>query len=222
MANAETKALTGSSCTISLTGNLTVQAKDLVTISMTAGSAAAGGKAAGGAVAVLIFKNTVLAEIGGSNTIHAAGLTLTAESARKIKSYVVAGSAGGGAVSGSVLVLLVGSKTSTDADTALKNGNTNTASAAQGQVNAALKRSGEAGNSVLSVDVKGYFASAAADTTTARIGSGTTIILTGNAFIRAKETTDLTAVSGAVAAGGVGAGGSVAVIILNGTTQAEI
>lgn len=116
----------------------------------------------------------------------------------------------------------VGSKTSTDADTALKNGNTNTASAAQGQVNAALKRSGEAGNSVLSVDVKGYFASAAADTTTARIGSGTTIILTGNAFIRAKETTDLTAVSGAVAAGGVGAGGSVAVIILNGTTQAEI
>ena len=222
VANAETKALTGSSCTISLTGNLTVQAKDLVTISMTAGSVAAGGKAAGGAVAVLIFKNTVLAEIGGSNTIHAAGLTLTAESARKIKSYVVAGSAGGGAVSGSVLVLLVGSKTSTDADTALKNGNTNTASAAQGQVNAALKRSGEAGNSVLSVDVKGYFASAAADTTTARIGSGTTIILTGNAFIRAKETTDLTAVSGAVAAGGVGAGGSVAVIILNGTTQAEI
>ena len=222
VANAETKALTGSSCTISLTGNLTVQAKDLVTISMTAGSAAAGGKAAGGAVAVLIFKNTVLAEIGGSNTIHAAGLTLTAESARKIKSYVVAGSAGGGAVSGSVLVLLVGSKTSTDADTALKNGNTNTASAAQGQVNAVLKRSGEVGNSVLSVDVKGYFASAAADTTTARIGSGTTIILTGNAFIRAKETTDLTAVSGAVAAGGVGAGGSVAVIILNGTTQAEI
>ena len=222
VANAETKALTGSSCTISLTGNLTVQAKDLVTISMTAGSAAAGGKAAGGAVAVLIFKNTVLAEIGGSNTIQAAGLTLTAESARKIKSYVVAGSAGGGAVSGSVLVLLVGSKTSTDADTALKNGNTNTASAAQGQVNAALKRSGEAGNSVPSVDVKGYFASAAADTTTARIGSGTTIILTGNAFIRAKETTDLTAVSGAVAAGGVGAGGSVAVIILNGTTQAEI
>ena len=222
VANAETKALTGSSCTISLTGNLTVQAKDLVTISMTAGSAAAGGKAAGGAVAVLIFKNTVLAEIGGSNTIQAAGLTLTAESARKIKSYVVAGSAGGGAVSGSVLVLLVGSKTSTDADTALKNGNTNTASAAQGQVNAALKRSGEAGNSVPSVDVKGYFASAAADTTTVRIGSGTTIILTGNAFIRAKETTDLTAVSGAVAAGGVGAGGSVAVIILNGTTQAEI
>ena len=222
VANAETKALTGSSCTISLTGNLTVQAKDLVSISMTAGSAAAGGKAAGGAVAVLIFKNTVLAEIGGSNTIQAAGLTLTAESARKIKSYVVAGSAGGGAVSGSVLVLLVGSKTSTDADTALKNGNTNTASAAQGQVNAALKRSGEAGNSVPSVDVKGYFASAAADTTTARIGSGTTIILTGNAFIRAKETTDLTAVSGAVAAGGVGAGGSVAVIILNGTTQAEI
>ena len=222
VANAETKALTGSSCTISLTGNLTVQAKDLVTISMTAGSVAAGGKAAGGAVAVLIFKNTVLAEIGGSNTIQAAGLTLTAESARKIKSYVVAGSAGGGAVSGSVLVLLVGSKTSTDADTALKNGNTNTASAAQGQVNAALKRSGEAGNSVPSVDVKGYFASAAADTTTARIGSGTTIILTGNAFIRAKETTDLTAVSGAVAAGGVGAGGSVAVIILNGTTQAEI
>ena len=222
VANAETKALTGSSCTISLTGNLTVQAKDLVTISMTAGSVAAGGKAAGGAVAVLIFKNTVLAEIGGSNTIQAAGLTLTAESARKIKSYVVAGSAGGGAVSGSVLVLLVGSKTSTDADTALKNGNTDTASAAQTQVNAALKRSGEAGNSVPSVDVKGYFASAAADTTTARIGSGTTIILTGKAFIRAKETTDLTAVSGAVAAGGVGAGGSVAVIILNGTTQAEI
>ncbi len=222
VANAETKALTGSSCTISLTGNLTVQAKDLVTISMTAGSVAAGGKAAGGAVAVLIFKNTVLAEIGGSNTIQAAGLILTAESARKIKSYVVAGSAGGGAVSGSVLVLLVGSKTSTDADTALKNGNTDTASAAQTQVNAALKRSGEAGNSVPSVDVKGYFASAAADTTTARIGSGTTIILTGKAFIRAKETTDLTAVSGAVAAGGVGAGGSVAVIILNGTTQAEI
>ena len=85
VANAETKALTESSCTISLTGNLTVQAKDLVSISMTAGSAAAGGKAAGGAVAVLIFKNTVLAEIGGSNTIQAAGLTLTAESDTKIK-----------------------------------------------------------------------------------------------------------------------------------------
>ena len=125
IANADTTARIGNNVTINLSGDLTVQAEDIVTIDMTAGTVSGGGAAVGGAAAVLIFKNTVLAEIGTNGTIKAANLNLTANSKRNITSYVAAGSAGVGAVSGSVLVILVGSKQSDDAKTAMtgKNGN---------------------------------------------------------------------------------------------------
>ena len=56
--------------------------------------------------------------------LTAANLNLTANSKRNITSYVAAGSGGVGAVSGSVLVILVGSKQSDDAKTAMKRDDT--------------------------------------------------------------------------------------------------
>lgn len=72
-------------------------------------------------------------------------------------------------------------------------------------------------NSNLSIDIAGYFApadAALANTTSAVIGAGTTITLTGNAGIWAKEATTLTAVTGTGSGGLVAAGGSVAIAIL--------
>lgn len=139
IANAETTARIGNNVNIILSGDLTVLAEDIATINMTAGTVSGGGTAVGGAAAVLIFKNTVLAEIGTNGRITAANLNLTANSVRNITSYVAAGSAGVGAVSGSVLVILVGSKQSDDAKTAMtgKNGN-NVSSNSQKSIDGAL------------------------------------------------------------------------------------
>ncbi len=184
--------------------------------------------AVGGTSVVLIFRNTVLAQIGRSNTIKAAGMELKADSVRNITSYVVAGSAGGTAVAGSVLVLMVGSKPDSDTNTAL--GTTKDTvqksisnSDRKGALDNANKVLGS--NSNLSIDIGGYFApadAALANTTSTVIGVGTTITLTGNAVIWAKEATTLTAVTGTGSGALVAAGGSVAIAILNGTTQVII
>lgn len=223
IANADTTARIGNNVTINLSGDLTVQAEDIVTIDMTAGTVSGGGTAVGGAAAVLIFKNTVLAEIGTNGSITAVNLNLTANSKRDITSYVVAGSAGVGAVSGSVLVILVGSKQSDDAKTAMKRDDTNNVSSnSQSSINEALKNANGLTDESLKLDITGYFTGETANATTARIGSGTVITLTGNANIKAAETTAVTAYAGSVSGGGLAAGGSVAIAILNGTVQVEI
>lgn len=104
IADSKTKAFTGNNVIITLTGDLNVVASDTATIAMTAGTVSGGGVSAGGAAAVLIFKNTVLAEIGQNNRIKAVNLNLKAGSIRNITSYILAGSAGGAAVSGGVLL----------------------------------------------------------------------------------------------------------------------
>ncbi len=223
IANADTTARIGNNVTINLSGDLTVQAEDIVTIDMTAGTVSGGGTAVGGAAAVLIFKNTVLAEIGTNGSITAVNLNLTANSKRDITSYVVAGSAGVGAVSGSVLVILVGSKQSDDAKTAMKRDDTNNVSSnSQSSINEALKNANGLTDESLKLDITGYFTGETANATTARIGSGTVITLTGNANIKAAEKTAVTAYAGSVSGGGLAAGGSVAIAILNGTVQVEI
>ena len=218
IADSKTKALTGNNVAITLTGDLNVLASDTANIDMTAGTVSGGGVSAGGAAAVLIFKNTVLAEIGTNNQIKAANLNLKAESIRNITSYVLAGSAGGAAVSGGVLVILVGSKADNDSTTALGSMTKTT----QESIDEALKGANKMAGSSAAVSVTGYFTSEAANATTARIGSGTNIILTGNAVILASEKTNLKAVVGAAAGGAFAAGGSVAIAILNGTSQVEI
>ena len=223
IANADTTARIGNNVTINLSGDLTVQAEDIVTIDMTAGTVSGGGKAVGGAAAVLIFKNTVLAEIGTNGNITAANLNLTADSKRNITSYVAAGSVGVGAVSGSVLVILVGSKQSDDAKTAMKRDDKNDVSSnSQSSINEALQNANGLTGENLNLDITGYFTGENANATTARIGSGTVITLTGNAKIKAAETTAVTAYAGSVSGGGLAAGGAVAIAILNGTVQAEI
>ena len=223
IANADTTARIGNNVTINLSGDLTVQAEDIVTIDMTAGTVSGGGTAVGGAAAVLIFKNTVLAEIGANGTIKAANLNLTANSKRNITSYVAAGSAGVGAVSGSVLVILVGSKQSDDAKTAMKRDDTNDVSSnSQKSIDGALINASSLTKENLKLDITGYFTEETANATTARIGSGTVITLTGNAKINAAETPAVTAYVGSGSAGVVAAGGAVAIAILNGTVQVEI
>ena len=223
IANAETTARIGNNVNIILSGDLTVLAEDIATINMTAGTVSGGGTAVGGAAAVLIFKNTVLAEIGTNGRITAANLNLTANTVRNITSYVAAGSAGVGAVSGSVLVILVGSKQSDDAKTAMtgKNGN-NVSSNSQKSIDGALINASSLTKENLKLDITGYFTGETANATTARIGSGTVITLTGNAKIKAAETTKVTAYVGSASAGVVAAGGAVAIAILNGTVQVEI
>lgn len=218
IADSQTKALTGKNVTINLTGDLNILASDTADINMTAGTVSGGGIAAGGAAGVLIFKNTVLAEVGQNNQIYAGNLNLKAESIRNITSYVLAGSAGGAAVSGSVLVILVGSKADSDSTTALGS----MAATSQASIDQALNKANGLAGSSASVSVTGYFTSEAANATTARIGSGTTVILTGNAVILASERTTLKAVAGAASGGGFAAGGSVAIAIMNGTSQVEI
>ena len=218
IADSKTKALIGNNVTINLSGDLNVLASDTATINMTAGTVSGGGVSAGGAAAVLIFKNTVLAEIGQDNRIRAVNLNLKAGSIRNITSYILAGSAGGAAVSGGVLVILVGSKADSDSKTALGS----MAKTTQENIDEALKGANSMAGSKAAVSVTGYFTSDAANATTARIGSSTQITLTGNAVILASEKTNLTAVVGAASGGIVGAGGSVAIAILNGTSQAEI
>ena len=190
---------------------------------MTAGTVSGGGAAVGGAAAVLIFKNTVLAEIGTNGKITAANLNLTANSKRNITSYVAAGSGGVGAVSGSVLVILVGSMQSDDAKTAMKRDDTNDVSSnSQKSIDGALINASSLTKENLRLDITAYFTEETANATTARIGSGTVITLTGDAKINAAETTTVTAYVGSASAGVVAAGGAVAIAILNGTVQAEI
>lgn len=218
IADSKTKALTGNNVIITLTGNLNVVASDTATIAMTAGTVSGGGVSAGGSAAVLIFKNTVLAEIGQNNRIKAVNLNLKAGSIRNITSYILAGSAGGAAVSGGVFVILVGSEAYSDSKTALGS----MAKTTQSSVDEALKGANSMAGSKAAVSVTGYFTSDAANATTARIGSSTQITLTGNAVILASEKTNLKAVVGAAAGGAFAAGGSVAIAILKGTSQAEI
>lgn len=218
IADSKTKALTGNNVTIILSGDLNVVASDTATITMTAGTVSGGGVSAGGAAAVLIFKNTVLAEIGQNNRIKAVNLNLKAGSIRNITSYILAGSAGGAAVSGGVFVILVGSEADSDSKTALGS----MAKTTQSSVDEALKGANSMAGSKAAVSVTGYFTSDAANATTARIGSSTQITLTGNAVILASEKTNLKAVVGAAAGGVFAAGGSVAIAILKGTSQAEI
>lgn len=218
IADSKTKALTGNQVIITLTGDLNVVASDTAVITMTAGTVSGGGVSAGGAAAVLIFKNTVLAEIGQNNTIKAVDLNLKAGSIRSITSYILAGSAGGAAVSGGVLVVLVGSKADSDSKTALGS----MAETTQKNIDEALKGANSMAGSKAAVSVTGYFTSDAANATTARIGSNTKITLTGNAVILASEKTNLKAVVGAAAGGAFAAGGSVAIAILKGTSQVEI
>ena len=223
IANADTTARIGNNVTINLSGDLTVQAEDIATIDMTAGTLSGGGTAVGGAAAVLIFKNTVLAEIGANGTIKAANLNLTANSTRNITSYVAAGSGGVGAVSGSVLVILVGSRQSDDAKTAMKRNDTNDVSSnSQKSIDEALINASSLTKENLKLDIIGYFTKETANATTAKIGSGTVITLTGDAKINAAETTTVTAYVGSASAGVVAAGGAVAIAILNGTVQVEI
>lgn len=218
IADSKTKALTGNNVIITITGNLNVVASDTATIAMTAGTVSGGGVSAGGSAAVLIFKNTVLAEIGQNNRIKAVNLNLKAGSIRNITSYILAGSAGGAAVSGGVFVILVGSEAYSDSKTALGS----MAKTTQSSVDEALKGANSMAGSKAAVSVTGYFNSDAANATTARIGSSTQITLTGNAVILASEKTNLKAVVGAAAGGAFAAGGSVAIAILKGTSQAEI
>ena len=218
IADSKTKALTGNNVIITITGNLNVVASDTATIAMTAGTVSGGGVSAGGSAAVLIFKNTVLAEIGQNNRIKAVNLNLKAGSIRNITSYILAGSAGGAAVSGGVFVILVGSEADSDSKTALGS----MAKTTQSSVDEALKGANSMAGSKAAVSVTGYFTSDAANATTARIGSSTQITLTGNAVILASEKTNLKAVVGAAAGGAFAAGGSVAIAILKGTSQAEI
>lgn len=218
IADSKTKALTGNNVIITLTGNLNVVASDTATIAMTAGTVSGGGVSAGGSAAVLIFKNTVLAEIGQNNRVKAVNLNLKAGSIRNITSYILAGSAGGAAVSGGVFVILVGSEADSDSKTALGS----MAKTTQSSVDEALKGANSMAGSKAAVSVTGYFTSDAANATTARIGSSTQITLTGNAVILASEKTNLKAVVGAAAGGAFAAGGSVAIAILKGTSQAEI
>lgn len=218
IADSKTKALTGNNVIITLTGNLNVVASDTATIAMTAGTVSGGGVSAGGSAAVLIFKNTVLAEIGQNNRIKAVNLNLKAGSIRNITSYILAGSAGGAAVSGGVFVILVGSEADSDSKTALGS----MAKTTQSSVDEALKGANSMAGSKAAVSVTGYFTSDAANATIARIGSSTQITLTGNAVILASEKTNLKAVVGAAAGGAFAAGGSVAIAILKGTSQAEI
>ncbi len=223
IANADTTARIGNNVNIILSGDLTVQAEDIVTIDMTAGTVFGGGAAVGGAAAVLIFKNTVLAEIGTNGKITAANLNLTANSERNITSYVAAGSGGVGAVSGSVLVILVGSMQSDDAKTAMKRDDTNDVSSnSQKSIDGALINASSLTKENLRLDITAYFTEETANATTARIGSGTVLTLTGDAKINAAETTTVTAYVGSASAGVVAAGGAVAIAILNGTVQAEI
>ena len=218
IADSKTKALTGNNVSITLTGDLNVVASDTATIAMTAGTVSGGGVSAGGAAAVLIFKNTVLAEIGQNNSIKAVNLNLKVGSIRNITSYILAGSAGGAAVSGGVFVILVGSEADSDSKTALGS----MAKTTQENIDEALKGANSMARSKAAVSVTGYFTSDAANATTARIGSNTKITLTGNAVILASEKTNLKAVVGAAAGGAFAAGGSVAIAILKGTSQAEI
>ena len=218
IADSKTKALTGNNVTIILSGDLNIVASDTATITMTAGTVSGGGVSAGGAAAVLIFKNTVLAEIGQNNRIKAVNLNLKAGSIRNITSYILAGSAGGAAVSGGVFVILVGSEADSDSKTALGS----MAKTTQENIDEALKGANSMARSKAAVSVTGYFTSDAANATTARIGSNTKITLTGNAVILASEKTNLKAVVGAAAGGAFAAGGSVAIAILKGTSQAEI
>ena len=98
----------------------------------------------------------------------------------------------------------------------------NVSSNSQSSINEALKNANGLTDESLKLDITGYFTGETANATTARIGSGTVITLTGNAKINAAETTAVTAYVGSVSGGLVAAGGSVAIAILNGTVQAEI
>lgn len=199
--------------------SLTVKAQSEETIKGAVAAAAAGSGAASGSLVLIIADSKTKALIGNNATITLSGdLNVLASDTAAINMTAGSGSAGGAAVSGSVLVILVGSKADSDSKTALGS----MAETTQKNIDEALMGANSMARSKAAVSVTGYFTSDAANATTARIGSSTKITLTGNAVILASEKTNLTAVVGAASGGIVGAGGSVAIAILKGTSQVEV
>ena len=105
-------------------GTLTIGAYDTPKFAVITGAVGAGGTGIGAAVDVLVFYNTVAAGIGNSAQIIAGAVDIDADVDRTLNAFAAAGSVGGIAVSGSVVVVSTGKAvTSGDSYTALSNGN---------------------------------------------------------------------------------------------------
>ncbi len=105
-----TKAYTGKSNIIS--GNqITIQATDHYALTGAAGTVTGGAAGVGLSLLVSLSYNTVTAYIGENSQVTAlSNILVRAESDRQISAYAVTAGAGGAAVSGTVVVVLAGSK----------------------------------------------------------------------------------------------------------------
>ena len=195
----------------------------------------------GAAVDVLVFYNTVYAGIGNQAVITAGSLDIDADVTRGLTLYAAAGSLGGFAAAGSVVVVSTGAKVTSDKEhEALGDGNTVTSlqtNADKAMDNAKLKDNSDetgtgkpssgiakANSSIGNIQVRNYFnKESVADKVSAYIGNETTVHTgSGSVTVNAAETTNLKAVSGTVAGGGIAVGGSVLIATMNANTESRI
>ena len=235
-----TSAVVGDDVTMDISGTLKIAAEDTPSFGVTAGAVSGGGTGAGAAVDVLVFYNTVAAGVGNNADITAGAVDIDALVDRNLTMYAAAGSGGGVAVSGSVIVVAAGKEvTSGDHNTALSSNKGSAIGTVDQNVNdainnAALKDNasetgtnqtssaiGRANSRLSSVNTAAYFnQSSLADKISAYIGANGSFQVNGNLSVDANEKTTIEAVAGTVAAGGAAVGGSVLITTLNSTTEA--
>ncbi|MBR2913848.1 MAG: hypothetical protein IKC40_08010, partial [Oscillospiraceae bacterium] len=218
-----TGAMVSDNANFMLDGQIKIGATDTPTFALTTGNAAGGGAAFGAAVDVLVFYNTVYAGIGNNAVIQAGGIDIDADVERNLTLYAAAGSLGGVAASGSVIVVSTGAAvTSGDHNTALSGEGGNTISSLQAKADSSMTNAklqdnsahtgtgkassaiGRANGYIGAVNVSGYFNKAnLADQVSAYIGTGGNIKSNSAVSVNAAEKTNICAKAGTIAAGGI-------------------
>ena len=236
IAEAVTQAYTEKNVTLNISGTASIKATDTLDYTLSALTANIGGVAAGGAVIVLIFKNTVTAQIGSGNMVNAGDLNILATADRKLDVNAGAGGTGVGAVSGSVVVISIGAPIN-GADDKKALGTLN--GTAQESVNGSLSkaqlsiqddRDGQDIRTVangyfngITIDLSAYFnAASLLNKVLAAVESGSTVKVSGNVNVKADDKTTLSAVSGTLSGGALAAGGSVLITHMNGNTESYV
>ena len=238
IAEATTQAYTEDRVTLNISGQTSILAVDTPDYTLTAGSVSGGGASAAGAAIVLIFKNTVSAFIGTNNQVKTGTLSIKAETIRDLNVYAASGSGGLGAISGNVIVISIGqAMNDSDTKTALGSLGQTAQDNASGSVNEVKletkdgdERNGKDIRNMangyingISVNLLDYFnAKALANKVTAAIMSGGRIQVNGLLEVIATDKTELDALSGSVAGGGLAVGGSVSITHMNGTTESYV
>ena len=229
--------------------SVTVKATDIVTVDNKAGSLGVGisGYGVGAGASVIEVGDTTTAYIGNSDVHTIGGTTVDAQAERTLNNTAVSVGIGGTAgISGTAAVTLVGKELSGDVKSSeldkggkgtltqindLTSGNrltagdnVNTGSSAQPGVASGISASEMADvNSAAKLSVTTKLSNSGLSYRTAALVSGNSVIDAGGKVqITASEKDKISMLTGGLAVGGVGVGGSVGVLSINNNVEASV